>query len=84
MQYNETPIVMDQFDLFGIPTKDQRTYILRKLDPFQLSLLQGTLVYLWITIMTKLEIVKIEGASRQETCNMPLNKNSLYQQNYYS
>ena len=27
--------------------KNQKTYILRKLDHFQLSLLQGTLVYLY-------------------------------------
>ena len=36
MQYNKIP--MDQFNLFGIP-KIQKTYILRKLDPFHLSLL---------------------------------------------
>ena len=27
--------------------KNQKTYILRKLDPFQLGLLHGTLVYLY-------------------------------------
>ena len=40
---------MDQFDLFGIPIKKQQqnTVILIKLDPVQLSLLQGSLVYLY-------------------------------------
>ena len=45
MQYNKI-LITDQFNLFGIP-QNQTTYILRKLDPFQLSLLQGTLVYLY-------------------------------------
>ena len=44
--YNKIPIVMDQFNLFGIPPplkkKKKKTYILWKLDFFQLSLLQGT------------------------------------------
>ena len=34
---------MYQFNLFGIP-QNQKTYILRKLDTFQQSLLQDTLV----------------------------------------
>ena len=33
---------MDQSNLFGIP-KNQKNYIVRKLDSFQLSLLQGAL-----------------------------------------
>ena len=56
MQYNKIPIVMDQFNSFEIPPQ-KKPYILRKLDPFQPSLLQGTLVYLYllqITVMTKL------------------------------
>ena len=54
MQYNKIPIIIDHFNLFGIPT-NQNTFILRKLDPFQLSRLQDTLVYPYgYTIMTKL------------------------------
>ena len=44
---------MDQFDLFGLPKISKKPYILRKLDPFQLSLLQGTL-YLY-RLQSKLE-----------------------------
>ena len=47
MQYNKISIVVDQFNLFGIPKNSKKhTYILRKLDPFQLSVLQSILVYL--------------------------------------
>ena len=40
--------------------------MLRKLDPFQLSLLQGTLVYLYkLQSWQNKKFLKIEGASRQ-------------------
>ena len=46
--YNKIPIVMDQFNLFGIPQNFKKTYILRKqYNSFQLNLLQGTLVNLY-------------------------------------
>ena len=47
MPYNKISIVMDLFDLYGIPKVFKNPSILRKLDPFQLRLLQGILVYLY-------------------------------------
>ena len=44
MQYNKIPIIMDQCNFFFNYLK---TYILTKLDPFQQSVLQDTLVYLY-------------------------------------
>ena len=60
MPYNKISIVMDLFDLFGIP----EYYILRKLDPSQLHLLQGILVYLCgLQSCQNYKFFKIEGAS---------------------
>ena len=48
MQYNKIPIAMDQFNLGGIPRKFKKLYFEKtKLNIFQLSLLQGTLVYIY-------------------------------------
>ena len=55
---------MDPFNLSGI-SPIQKTYILRKLDSFQLSLLQGTLVYYTYMDYNHDKIrnfIKIEGA----------------------
>ena len=65
MQYNKISIVMDNniWDL----QKIHKTYILRKLEPFQLSLLQVLLVYLYgLQSCQNYKFFKIEGASHQE------------------
>ena len=47
---------------------------MRKLDPFQLCLLQGMLVYLYgLQLCENYKISKIEGASRQEILKYAFN-----------
>ena len=49
------------------PKNNPKIYILRKPHPFQLSLLQGTLVYIYeLKSWQNKKFFKIEGASRQE------------------
>ena len=38
-----------------------KTYILQKSEPVQLSLLQGIYLYIWVSILPKSLILKIEG-----------------------
>ena len=67
MPYNKISIVMDLFDLYGIPKVFKNPSILRKLDLFQLRLLQGILVYLYeLHLCENHKFFKIESASRQE------------------
>ena len=56
MQYNKIPIVMGQFNLFGIPSKSKNLYF-EKTRPLSAESFTGYIkIPIGITIMTKLEI----------------------------
>ena len=62
MQYNKIPIVMRQFNPFGMPKKilkqqQQQQLYFEKSRPFTAESFTGYIsVPIWITIMSKLEI----------------------------
>ena len=75
IHYKKVSIGLVPFNLFWIPTKLRKTYILKKLDPFQVSLLQDISVYLYkLQSCQNYNFLNNKGA-RQQILQYPFNVN---------